>query len=148
MGRARPACGLDLRPRHGPQCGPCRPRPTIRLGRAKNCVLWAGLLGTAQMYTYSYLHCTRGDTYVLTRCSSANSSEPNVPTALAYVSRLTNFLTTGSMQVQFAASSVSARKKSVKQLEGYDCNLSQSWLLCSSETAERICFHAMMGMLT
>jgi hypothetical protein len=47
---------------------------------------------------------------VLTRCSSANSSEPNVPTALAYVSRLTNFLTTGSMQVQFAASSVSARK--------------------------------------
>jgi hypothetical protein len=23
------------------------------LGRAKNCVLWAGLLGTAQMYTYT-----------------------------------------------------------------------------------------------
>jgi hypothetical protein len=35
MGRARPARGLDLRPRHGPQCGPCRPRPTIRLGRAR-----------------------------------------------------------------------------------------------------------------
>jgi hypothetical protein len=35
MGRARPARGLDLRPRHGPHCGPCRPRPTIRLGRAR-----------------------------------------------------------------------------------------------------------------
>jgi hypothetical protein len=35
MGRARPARGLDLRPRHGPQYGPCRPRPTIRLGRAR-----------------------------------------------------------------------------------------------------------------
>jgi hypothetical protein len=68
MGCARPAHGLDLRPRHDPHIEPCRPRPTIRLGRAgpgpqldwavpdlgraKNCVLWADLLGTTQMYTY------------------------------------------------------------------------------------------------
>jgi hypothetical protein len=38
MGRAGP----------GPQLGWAVPD----IGRAKNCVLWAGLLGTAQMYTY------------------------------------------------------------------------------------------------
>jgi hypothetical protein len=48
MSRARPARGLDLRPRHGPQLDWAVPD----MGRARNCVLWAGLLGTAQMYTY------------------------------------------------------------------------------------------------
>jgi hypothetical protein len=57
MGRARPAYGLDLRPTHGPHIGPCRPDPQLGwivpdLCRARNCVLWAGVLGTAQMYTY------------------------------------------------------------------------------------------------
>jgi hypothetical protein len=33
----------------GPQLGWAVPD----MGRARNCVLWAGLLGTAQMYTYS-----------------------------------------------------------------------------------------------
>jgi hypothetical protein len=50
MGRARPARGLDLRPRHGPQLGWGVPD----MGRARNCVLWAGLLGTTQMYTYRH----------------------------------------------------------------------------------------------
>jgi hypothetical protein len=36
----------------GPQLGWAVPD----LCRAKNCVLWASLLGTAQMYTYSFLH--------------------------------------------------------------------------------------------
>jgi hypothetical protein len=36
----------------GPQLGWAVPD----LGRAKNCVLWAGLLGTAQMYTYTPKH--------------------------------------------------------------------------------------------
>jgi hypothetical protein len=34
----------------GPQLGWAVPD----MGRAKNCVLWAGLLGTAQMYTYTF----------------------------------------------------------------------------------------------
>jgi hypothetical protein len=56
MGRVRPARGLDLRPRHGPHIGLC-PDPQLDwvvpdLGRARNCMLWAGLLGIAQMYTY------------------------------------------------------------------------------------------------
>jgi hypothetical protein len=33
----------------GPQLG----WVVLDLGRARNCMLWAGLLGTAQMYTYS-----------------------------------------------------------------------------------------------
>jgi hypothetical protein len=34
MGRARPACVLELRPRHGPCIVPGRPGPANRLGRA------------------------------------------------------------------------------------------------------------------
>jgi hypothetical protein len=34
----------------GPQLGWAVPD----MGRARNCVLWASLLGTAQMYTYSW----------------------------------------------------------------------------------------------
>jgi hypothetical protein len=36
----------------GPQLGWAVPD----MGRARNCVLWAGLLGTAQMYTYMSCH--------------------------------------------------------------------------------------------
>jgi hypothetical protein len=49
MGRAQPARGLDLRPSPGPQLGWAVPD----MGRARNCVFWAGLLGTAQMYIYN-----------------------------------------------------------------------------------------------
>jgi hypothetical protein len=36
MGRVRPAYGFDLRLSHGPHIGSCRPRPIIRLGRARS----------------------------------------------------------------------------------------------------------------
>jgi hypothetical protein len=61
MGRARPARGLDLRPRHGPQCGSCRPRPTIRLGRArygpcqKLCALGRPIRHSTNVHLYIYL---------------------------------------------------------------------------------------------
>ena len=61
MGRARPARGLDLRPRHGPQCGPCRPRPTIRLGRArygpcqKLCALGRPIRHSTNVHLYSLM---------------------------------------------------------------------------------------------
>jgi hypothetical protein len=58
MGRARPARGLDLRPKHDPHIGSCRPRPTIRLGRARSgscqklCALGRPIRHNTQMYTY------------------------------------------------------------------------------------------------
>jgi hypothetical protein len=51
MGHTRLSHGLDLRLRHGP--GPQLDWVVPDLGRAKSCVLWAGLLGTAQMYSYT-----------------------------------------------------------------------------------------------
>jgi hypothetical protein len=44
MGRARPACGLDLRPKHDPCIMLCGPRPTNRLdcvGLGPCLELWA-----------------------------------------------------------------------------------------------------------
>jgi hypothetical protein len=93
MGHARPAHGLDLRPRHGPHIGSCRPRPTIRLGRARSgpcqklCALGRPIRHSTNVHLYPEASSEAFD-YILRHASGKNLTEKEKQEAQFYAQKL------------------------------------------------------------